>query len=235
MELYRLNNLSHFIRYYFYRHTYFNESTIKTKVAFDSLLDHLRNEPETLPIQMFELSELQNMITDDDDKEVFSRMVFPRLKSAQHFDMMKVGENKNEQMVVRFTILDKFGSTYTQRIPIEPREIGQLYQLFFRENYPKEIGDADNHFVVSDINEKIIGGLTWKYFDKENILLDGIVVGSALQGRGIASSMIENFFTAMEARGVKVIKAHFLFGNYYLKHYFKVDKRWGALIKTLNE
>jgi hypothetical protein len=47
--------------------------------------------------------------------------------------------------------------------------------------------------------------------------------------------MIENFFTNMSARGVKVIKAHFLLGNYYLKHYFVVDKKWGALIKTLND
>ena len=47
--------------------------------------------------------------------------------------------------------------------------------------------------------------------------------------------MIGNFFTNMAARGVKVIKAHFLFGNYYMKHYFEVDKKWGALIKILNE
>jgi hypothetical protein len=46
--------------------------------------------------------------------------------------------------------------------------------------------------------------------------------------------MIGNFFTSMAARGVKVVKAHFLLGNYYLKHYFEVDKKWGALVKKLN-
>jgi hypothetical protein len=46
---------------------------------------------------------------------------------------------------------------------------------------------------------------------------------------------METFFTTMASRGVNVVKAHFLFGNYYMKHYFEVDKKWGALIKTLNE
>jgi hypothetical protein len=55
-----------------------------------------------------------------------------------------------------------------------------------------------------------------------------------LQGKGIGSAMMENFFTHMAGIGVRTIKAHFLFGNYYMKHYFEVDKKWGALIKTLN-
>jgi predicted GNAT family acetyltransferase len=147
---------------------------------------------------------------------------------------MKVGETLKEHVVVRFDLQDKTGTRYIQRDPVEPREIGQLYQLFFRENYPKEISSADNHSVVVDENERIIGGLTWRYLDSSNVLLDGIVVTSSLQGKGIASAMIGNFFTNMAVRGVKVIKAHFLLGNYYLKHYFEVDKKWGALIKTLN-
>jgi predicted GNAT family acetyltransferase len=175
------------------------------------------------------------VITDPDDKNIFSRMIFPRLQGEQMIDFLKVGERPKEHLVVRFNLQDKKGSKYAQREPIEPREIGQLYQLFFRENYPKEIADSDNHFVVTDDNDKIVGGLTWRYLENNNVLLDGIVVNSSLQGRGIASAMIENFFTNMAARGIKVIKAHFLFGNYYLKHYFEVDKKWGALIKILNE
>jgi hypothetical protein len=60
------------------------------------------------------------------------------------------------------------------------------------------------------------------------------VVTSALQGKGIASGMLEKFFASMSAQGVEVIRAHFLFGNYYMKHFFEIDKNWGALIKKLN-
>jgi long-chain acyl-CoA synthetase len=235
MELYKLHGFPDLVRYCFYRHTYFSDSAKEIQKTFDKLLKSLQDKPDVLPIQLIELSELQYVITDPDDKNIFSRMIFPRLQGEQIIDFLKVGERTKEHLVIRFNLQDKKGSRYAQREPLEPREIGQLYQLFFRENYPKEISDSDNHFVVTDDNDKIIGGLTWRYLENNNVLLDGIVVSSSLQGRGIASAMIENFFTNMAARGVKVIKAHFLFGNYYMKHYFEVDKKWGALIKILNE
>jgi len=235
MELYKLHGFTELVRYHFYRHTYFSESGKEIQKNFNNLLEAMQKNPEILPIQLVELSELQYAITDPDDKNIFSRMIFPRLQGEHRIDFLNVGEKSKGHVVVRFNLLDKTGKKYTQREPIEPREIGQLYQLFFRENYPKEISDADNHFVVADDNDKIIGGLTWRYLENKNVLLDGIVVTSSLQGKGIASAMIENFFTNMEARGVRVIKAHFLFGNYYMKHYFEVDKKWGALIKILHE
>jgi len=162
-------------------------------------------------------------------------MVFPRLQTDQHIDLLKIGELSKEHVLVRFDIHDRDGKQYTQYDPVEPREIGQLYQMFFRENYPKEISKKDHQHVVADESGKIIGGLTWHYLDEETVLFDGIVVTSALQGKGIAAAMIGNFFVSMSAYGIKMIKAHFLFGNYYMKHFFEIDRKWGALVKILND
>jgi predicted GNAT family acetyltransferase len=235
LELYKLHEYPELVRYYFYRHSYFIDASAEVKLNFDNLLGKMMGEPHLLPIQLVELSALQSGINGADDKNIFSRMVFPRLMNDQKIDFMKVGVRMKEHLVVKFLLTDKSGTKYTQRDPVEPREIGQLYQLFFRENYPKEISDTDHHNIVTDENEKIIAGMTFRNLDNNNVLLDGVVVTSSLQGRGIASGMIENFFTSMAARGVKVVKAHFLLGNYYLKHYFEVDKKWGALVKRLNE
>jgi len=235
MELYKLQGYPELIRYYFYRHSYFCDSVKEVKQAFDALLESMKININVLPIQLLELSELQSVIMQAEDKNIFSRMVFPRLQRDHNIDFLKVGERMKEHVVIRINLTDKRGVRYTQREPVEPREIGQLYQLFFRENYPKEISEMDHHIVVADENDKIIGGLTWRFLDPKHVLLDGIVVTSSLQGKGIGSAMIQNFFTNMAARGVKIVKAHFLFGNYYMKHYFEVDQKWGALIKVLGE
>lgn len=235
LELYKLQQYPELVRYNFYRHSYFTDASVEVKSNFDKLLDKLMTDPHLLPIQLLELSSLQSVISGEENKNIFSRMVFPRLMNEQKIDFLKVGERLKEHLVVKFLLTDKSGVKYTQRDPLEPREIGQLYQLFFRENYPKEISDADHHYVVTDENDTIVGGMTWRNLENNNILLDGVVVTSSLQGKGIASGMIENFFTSMAARGVKVVKAHFLLGNYYLKHYFEVDKKWGALVKRLND
>jgi long-chain acyl-CoA synthetase len=234
LELYKLHELPEVARYYCYRHTYFADAGQRTLKAFDKLLNRMQLNPDVLPIQLLELSELQSVLTSPDDKEIFSRMVFPRLQSRQKIDFMKVGESLRTHLVVRFTLADRQGKQYLQRSPIEPREVGLLYQLFYRENYPKEISQDDTQIVVADEHEKIVGGMTYRHLDQDSVLLDGIVVTSSLQGKGIGSAMMENFFTHMAGIGVKVIKAHFLFGNYYMKHYFTVDKKWGALIKTLS-
>ena len=230
---FRLNTWPEVIRYYFYRHTYFADSAEEIIRSFDKLLEKLLAEPDSLPIQLVELSDLQSVISRQEDKNIFSHMIFPRLQTDQHIDLMKIGENKKEHVVVHFDIHDKQGVQYTQYEPVEPREIGQLYQLFFRENYPKEIMKKDHQQVVADKQDRIIGGLTWHFLDEENVLLDGLVVTSTLQARGIASAMINNFFVSMSAFGVKIVKAHFLFGNYYMKHFFEIDQKWGALIKVL--
>lgn len=234
MELYRLQNFPEIVRYYFYRHSYFFNAAAEILTAFDRLLEKMLTSPELLPLQLVELSDLQSAIELQEDKNVFSRMVFPRLQGEQIIDFLRVGEHLKEHLVVRFTLQDKTGNKYVQREPIEPREIGQLYQLFFKENYPKDITNSDHHQVVVDKNERLIGGLIWRTLDNDTVLLEGIVVTSALQGKGIASAMIGNFFSGMASIGIKTVKAHFLFGNYYMKHFFEVDKKWGALIRTLN-
>ena len=81
----------------------------------------------------------------------------------------------------------------------------------------------DKHFVVTDENDRVIGGLCYKVLEDNVVLLDGSAITSSLQGRGLGSAMVEDFFTRMATNGVKVIKAHFLLGNYYLKHNSVVD------------
>lgn len=233
LELYRLTQYPELVRYFFYRHTYFSDAAPEVQSSFELLLKRMEKQTEGMAIQLVELSDLQSELPDTDDKNVFSRMVFPRLHGEQGIEFMKVGDNKKEHLVVRFTVQDKGCKRYILREPVEARETGQLYQLFFREKYPKEIADNDHQYVLTDESDIIVGGITFRHLEDHNILLDGIVVTSSLQGKGIASGMIEQFFASMAARGVKVIKAHFLFGNYYLKHFFEVDKKWGALIKNL--
>jgi len=233
MELFRLNSWPDLVRYSFYRHTYFINSGPEALRSFDCLIETMQEKQDTLPIQLIELSDLQSALTEEEDKNIFSHMVFSRLQTDQHIDLLKIGEHLKEHILVRFDIYDLDRKHYTQYEPVEPRETGQLYQMFFRENYPKEISKTDHQHVVADETGKIIGGLTWHFLDEATVLFDGIVVTSALQGKGIAAAMIANFFVSMSAYGIKVIKAHFLFGNYYMKHFFEVDKKWGALVKII--
>ncbi len=233
IELYKLEKQTEFNRYFLYRHTIFSDSSPEVQEAFDKLLHRMKESSQLLAIQLPELSGLQAELSGREERTAFPGMVFPRLERGQSIGFLKVGSSRGEHVVVQFTFRDRSGQAYTLREPVEPRETGQLYQLFFREKYPKEISDHDHQYILTDEQGKIVGGLTYRYIEDQNILLDGIVVISSLQGKGIASGMMEKFFASMAARGVEVVRAHFLFGNYYMKHFFEVDRKWGALIRKL--
>ncbi|MBN2891981.1 MAG: AMP-binding protein [Bacteroidales bacterium] len=232
-ELYKLNQYTEIVRYKFYRETYFNNSNDNVKNLFDNVLNKMYEEPETLAIQLTELSDLQAELTTEEDKVIFNKLVFPDLKDRKFIDFKKVGEKKSEHLVVYSKISDKKGAEYTMREPIDASEVGEVYKLFFKENYPKEISQMDKHFVVVNQREQVIAGLCYKELENNIALIDGMAVTSALHSRGIGSNMLEDFFNRMKAKGFKMIKAHFLFGNYYLKHNFKIDKEWGALVREL--
>lgn len=232
--LYRIYRFSEIVRYRLYRKTYFANAKDEIKEAFDILLARMDKDNTVSATHLLELSDLQAVLTDADDKGVFSRMVFSRLQRQQKLDIVKLSESKKEQVVVTSYIKDRFDSEYIFREPLEPSEIGKLYRLFFEENYPKSISKMDKHMVVIDKQGRVVGGLCYIVLENHVVLLDGSAVTTPLKGRGIGTSMIDTFCNIMASEGVKIIKAHFLLGNFYLKLDFKVDKKWGALVKFLN-
>ncbi len=232
-DLYNLNQFSEIVRYKFFRETFFKDCSLNIAKTFDILLKKMSDNINIIPLQLTELSDLQSVLKTKYEQNMFGKMVFPGIKTEQKVDILTVGEKTDEHVIVRSILKDKSNTEYVMREPLEAFETGELYKLFYKENYPKKISDTDKHYVLTDTNERVIGGLCYKELSKEDVLIDGMAVTSPLHGKGIGSAMMEDFFTRMKARGVKTIKAHFLFGNYYLKHNFVIDEKWGALVKEL--
>ncbi len=234
-ELYKIYQLPDVARFYLYKETFFSKLKEDEMVIFDRLIDRMQQSSLAQAVQFVELSDLQEVLWNKKDKSVFSKMVFPKLQTQQKIDIIKLSNDKKGKIIVRTILKDSFDVSYTFREPIGPSEVGQLYKLFYQENYPKTISKMDKHFVITDVNDRVIGGLCYKMLEDQTVLLDGSAITSSLQNRRLGSAMINDFFARMSSLGMKLIKAHFLFGNYYLKHNFKVDKKWGALVRYIDE
>jgi GNAT superfamily N-acetyltransferase len=237
-ELYRLYRIDRFgepARYYLYRHTYFAHASDDVTDAFDYLLHILYKKPEVSAISLPELSDLQNALKDRYDRHVFSRLVFPRAKEVPNLEVLAVGERELKHIVVRSQIYDKAGMTYFVREPTEPSEIGQLYRLFLGQRYTKTISEQDKFLVALDSHERLIGGVCYLIQNEEVVYLDGIVVAPELQNKGLGGGLLEDFCIRMTNHGFEVIKTHFYVREFYLKRSFRVDKRWGGLVRFLGE
>jgi long-chain acyl-CoA synthetase len=232
-RLYRLDRFPTISRFTLYRHTYFANSSRNVQVAFDRLLQQLFQRPGVPVTQMVPLSDLQAALHSAEDRGVFSRMVFPRAEPSQDLEILAVGESGRKQVIVKSHIHDRRGRAYSVREPLEPNEIGQLYRLFFREDFPKTIHQEDCFLVAADDQEQIVGGVRYRIQDQDVVHLDGVVVAPPLKGGGIGTALLEDFCVRMASRGAKVVKTHFFLRQFCLPRGFRVDRRWGGLVRFL--
>lgn len=235
-ELFRLYDLARFpeiARYSLYRYTYFNEKNPKLCNAFDALLSAMNQNSGKSAVQLIELSDLQGAIESVESLEVFSRMVFPRQKKPKKFELHR--KSLEEPVMLHSFISDNFGSNYIMREPSGPGEIGQLFRLFIMEKYPNSFTDDDRYYVVADSAGRIAGGVCFRVLDTETVHLDGVIVNSQLKGRGIGGAMLDDFLNRMVNYNFSIVKTHFYMRNFYEKKGFRVDNKWGALVKYLNE
>ncbi|MFC1628982.1 GNAT family N-acetyltransferase [Gemmatimonadota bacterium] len=231
-RLYRLDRLPDISRYWLYRHTYFRRASRAVSEAMDALLMRMFNDTSRRPTQMVELSDLQSLLEDADDRLVFSRLVFPTAADRM-FEVVEVTELEKKKVIVRSEIVDKQGDSYTVRSPLEPAEVGKLYRVFVRAGYQVTLSDRDRYLLIIDAREQVVGGIRYRIEAEEVVYLDGIVVIPSLMDRGISSALLEDFCSRMAGRGMKVVRTHYHIRHFYLRHGFQVHERWGGLVRFL--
>ncbi len=232
-RIYRINRFPVMLRYRLYQRTFFTHAGASVDTAFDRLLMRLFRRPGASPLHLEELSSLQAALADPADREVFSRMVFPQARGAQHLEVLSVGESERKQVFVRSEITDRRGARYSVREPLMPSEVGQLYRLLRDADYPREISEQDRHVVIVDEGEQVLGGIVYISQEKEVVYLVGLVVAASLKGRGIGSALLEDFCVRLTARRVRMLKTDFLLRPFLTPNGFHVDSRCGGLVRHL--
>jgi GNAT superfamily N-acetyltransferase/translation initiation factor 2 beta subunit (eIF-2beta)/eIF-5 len=233
ISLYNLNIKNESDRFYLYQNTYFRESSSEIRTKFNEIINRLYRNKDEKATQLIELTELQSLINNADDRLVFTRMLFPRGASPE-MKIVQTGANNISKTIIKSFIKDNSGDIYTFREASHVSEIGNLYRIFFKENYPKVLSELDEYYVLTDSIDRIIGGLCYRKVDSSSVLIDGGIVISSMSNRGLGSAMLEDFCARMASQGYEYAKAHFFLKNFYMKRGFKFDKRHGTLVRFLN-
>ncbi|RPJ02273.1 MAG: hypothetical protein EHM31_03465 [Candidatus Aminicenantes bacterium] len=230
---YELDRYPEIVRYYLYRHTYFAGRSGKIEALFDRLLVRMNAALDEPAVQQVELSDLQTALRDERDRLVFSRMVFPRLDADRRVGVVTQGDEGDRRVIVQSFLTDQTGRSYTFSETLDPAEIGQAYRLYFREKFPKIVSQQDRHFVLKDAQERIVGGLCYRMLSNRVAWIDVIAVTSQLKASGLGGAALEDFCARMASQGSPLVMTHLYLPGFFLRHGFKLDKRWGALVKTL--
>jgi hypothetical protein len=239
-NLYRLYDVERFgvaARYTLYRRTYFARSAPAVLEAFDTLLQRMFERPEVRPTRMLELTGLQSTLSRPEDRLVLSRLVFPGAELSRPLDVVAVGERDraHARVVVTSHLSDNRGQDYRVREPIAPGEIGRLLRLFLGVGLPLKVSPGQLYYVVLNREDQIVAGICYRQPEVTAAHLDGIVRASSLRGRGLSAGLLEDFCSRMATRGVRVVSTHFVSQEFFGEHGFRVDRRYGGLVRFLKK
>ena len=232
IRLYAIARLGEAARAELFRHTVFADAPEASQIAFDQLLAALRSRPGLSVTQRVELSELQATL-DDEHRQALSRMVFPHSRQRGGVEVLTFGEPGHEHVTVGTNIVDRTGRGYQVREPIGAEEVGQVYRLFYREHFARAASEADRFLVTLDRDQRVVAALIYREESDEVTHIDGFVVRSSMSGRGIASALLEDFCARAEGRGRRVVKTSFILREFCERRGFRVDRRWGGLVRFL--
>jgi hypothetical protein len=236
LDLHRKYDLGRFpeiVRYHLYRQTYFAGKSEKAEALFDRLLGLMAENPKAPAVRFVEISDLQTALDDERDRTVFSRMIFPHLDPDRRLDVVVEGEEGAERVVVRSFLLDRRGETYTFNETTDPVDIGRLYRLFYKENFPKVISQQDRHYVLQDAQDQIVGGLCYRIMSRSAVFIDAVAVTSRLKSSGLGGAVVDEFCGRMAGQGYTTVLTHFYLPGFFLRRGFRLDKKWGALAKSI--
>lgn len=234
--LYHIERYPEIIRYIFYQNTYFLSAGEETKERLSKLIHVMFEQPDEHATKLIELSDLQDSLTNADDRQVFSRLVFPEVSKPLQIELMPIGEDENKDIILKTRIIDRMEASHIIRKAISPFEVGSLNRLFILDDYPVSISSEDQFLILTDekTQEMVNGGVCYKLIDSEVAHLEGIVVSAPFRGRGIGGRMLDDFCSRLMAEGIKVITTHFYLTSFFKKYKFRVDSRWGGLVRFLS-
>jgi long-chain acyl-CoA synthetase len=235
LNLYRVERFGDAFRYHTYRHTYFAHAPAAVDAAFAHLVHRCRQRDRSLAGHLEELSHVQALLEDADDRAVFSRMVFPLAQHGQRLEVLALGLADEQRIIVRSEVRDASGAVYTVREPVSAAEVGQLYRLVMDAGYRTRIMEQDRQLVLADAEERIVGGLSFRWEAGGAVAVEAIVVAGSLVNRGLGGALLEDFCVRVAAQNARLVRTNFFLGGFFAKHGFKVDQRWGGVVRFLDE
>lgn len=232
ISLYNIDISKETERFYLYRFTYFKDSNDDIQNLFSDIIHRLYRNDDERATQLTELSDLQSLMENSDDRLMFTRMLFPKAGFGE-MSIVRADSTEIKGPIIKSIFKDAEGEVYTFREAQGASEVGNLYRIFFKEKYPKVISENDEYFVLTDSIDRIVGGMCYRKTDAGSVLIDGSVVISALSNRGLGSKMLEDFCARMASLNYQSVKAHFFLKNFFLKRGFIIDSRHGTLVRFL--
>lgn len=219
-----------------YRHTVFRQSESTLGNELDELGARILRERPAREEWSAWVAELRQTGGLQDREEFFlARVLFPHLDARGRAKLVREEDAGGGLATgVHVERLDAKGNVIRVRRPHGPNEVTVLERIFrtedFRRTPPRESSD---HLLVTDDNDRVLGGIVYRWMSESYVRLEWIVVSHWKRGHGIGGILLQEFLERMRAEGVRAVSTGFFRPAFFAKFGFGVDPRYAGIVKIL--
>ena len=160
-------------------------------------------------------------------------MLFPHVSAVDYVDLVTTSKGTSEQLNLIFQAQANDEKIYQIRPPLAPKEIAQFHTLLTKSSLTGKFTISHEFLLVFSERNRIVGGLFWKPMESERIHLEWVAIKQKSRGINLSKILLEDFFKRMSHQNIKIITVGFYVEKFFSKHGFKLNKRYGGLVKKL--
>ena len=239
-ELYKDYNLDSLIDDYpetrvrFFMMTCFKGDNIALNQEFKIIISDMRAEklkPSELQKRILVIT--TKILINEEEKFFLARMLFPHVDAVDYVDLVTTTKGENEQLNLIFQSQASDSKIYQIRPPLVPKEIAQFHTLLTKSSLTSKFTISHEFLLVFSDRNRIVGGLFWKPMESERVHLEWVAIKQKNRGINLSKILLNDFFKRMLHQNIKIITVGFYVEKFFSKHDFKLNKRYGGLVKKL--
>jgi len=223
-------------RVQYFRDTVFAAAEQNVVDALNQIINTIKSQPSNDDIVIKMVTAMTEEFTFSEDEKAFlARMTYQHLGHRDSAEIVSFDTPGTQQAALMTFIADDEGNRYGVRSPANPKEIARLYKLFNSANLPVEFRNEHQYLVALNERSQVIGGLFYRQVDSRHVHLEKIVVDNRFRRKNISDGLMNEFFNRIKSQGARIVTVGFLRPEYFYKFGFKIDQRYGNMVKRFEK
>lgn len=229
-RLFDIGRLGEMGRYALFRRTVFADAREETAGAFDALLAEMHRFPGVPPARLPAMNRLLDSLERDEERHALLRLVSPSADVSRHTLLAVAGVR-----VLQRRVAIRTGESFILRDAVGAVEIGQLYDLFLREQFPMVIGEGMQYLVLVDEWHRIEGGAGYSFEDDGTLSVELLIVDPAVRGMGLGAAVIDELHRRASDAGARQLRAPYYLRPFLVRMGFGDDVDNGDVRKAISD
>lgn len=240
-ELYKEYRLKSLLKEYpetrirFFRMTCFKNASPELEDALKLLQKQLRSRE----VLLSELNSHLQIVVDSemitkDERYFLTRLLFEHLDGSHDGELISWEFGDTGRLDLVSITEDNQGDVYKIRPPFHPKEIANFHAILTRSHLSSRFQQNHEFLFIINQNNHLVGGIYWKEINPKTVYIEKIVVRASHRSRLLSKQLLDEFFNRIQNRHFEYVTVGFFQAGLFYKHGFKIDKKFGGLVKTLS-